>query len=63
MDFLADIGGLFTAVMGGIGFFIAGYQSFVSQKSLLKRLYGIDATQQKTRITDERENELLEREL
>ena len=39
-DFLAQIGGLFTTFWGVMGFLLSGYQDFVSQKSLLKRLYG-----------------------
>ena len=38
-DWLANIGGLFTSVMGIARFVIAGYQNFVAQKSMLKRLY------------------------
>ena len=39
-DFLSDIGGLFTSVMAGAAIAMSSYQNFVSQKSLLKRLYG-----------------------
>ena len=37
---LSDIGGLFTSIMAIAKFFISGYQEFVVQKSMLKRLYG-----------------------
>ena len=39
-DFLSDLGGLFTSVMGVLTFFISGYQSFVHDKSMIKKLYG-----------------------
>ena len=39
-DFLAHIGGLFTSVIAGASFLLSNYQRFVSEKSLLKRLYG-----------------------
>ena len=39
-DFLAHIGGLFTSVIAGASFLLSNYQHFVSEKSLLKRLYG-----------------------
>ena len=41
-DFLAHIGGLFTSVIAGASFLLTNYQHFVSEKSLLKRLYGED---------------------
>ena len=48
-DFLSNIGGLFTSLMAGASFLVEGYQSFVAQKSMLKRLYGeeddLDSTQ------------------
>ena len=31
---------MFTSLMAGASFLVAGYQSFVAQKSMLKRLYG-----------------------
>ena len=39
-DFLSDIGGLYTSLMAGATFIMSGYQNFVAQKSMLKRLYG-----------------------
>ena len=39
-DFLSDIGGLFTSLLTGAKFLIAGFQSFIAQKSMLKHLYG-----------------------
>ena len=39
-DFLSEVGGFFTSVMGIFTFFISGYQSFVSEKSMIKKLYG-----------------------
>ena len=39
-DFLSEIGGLFTSLMAGARFLIAGYNRFVADKSMLKRLYG-----------------------
>ena len=39
-DYLSQIGGLFTAIMAFANFLFAGYQKFVAQKSMLKRLYG-----------------------
>ena len=39
-DFLSTIGGLFTALLAVARFCISGYQIFISQKSMLKRLYG-----------------------
>ena len=38
-DWLANIGGLFTSLMAIARFAMAGYQNFVAQKSMLKRLY------------------------
>lgn len=55
MDFLSDIGGLFTSLMAGASFLISTYQNFVSQKSLLKRLYGeheVDLGDEFSRIED-----------
>ena len=39
-DFLSEIGGLFTSIMAAATFIISGYQKFVSNKSMLKKLYG-----------------------
>ena len=39
-DFLAEIGGLFTSLMAGASFVMAGYQNFVAQNSMIKHLYG-----------------------
>ena len=38
--YLSNIGGLFTSILAGARFLISGYQEFVSQKSMLMRLYG-----------------------
>ena len=39
-DFLYQIGGLSRSLMAAASFLVLGYQNFVAQKSLLKRLYG-----------------------
>ena len=39
-EFLSEIGGLFTAIMAAATFTISGYQNFVSNDSMLKKLYG-----------------------
>lgn len=55
-DFLSTIGGLFTALIAVARFFISGYQSFISQKSMLKRLYGeedLDARSGRSRVSRE----------
>lgn len=39
-DYMADIGGIFTSVVGVATFLLAGFQRFISQKSMLNRLYG-----------------------
>ena len=43
-DFLSSMGGLFTSTVGVISFFISGYQAFVSDKSMIKKLYGEEDT-------------------
>ena len=55
-DFLSTIGGLFTALIAVASFFISDYQSFISQKSMLKRLYGeedLDARSARSRVSRE----------
>lgn len=44
-DFLSDIGGLFTSLIAVASFILSNYQNFVSEKSLLKRLYGEDLSE------------------
>ena len=38
--FLTKLGGLFTSVFAIATFIVSGYQRFVKQKSMLKKLYG-----------------------
>lgn len=40
LDFLAEVGGIITSLLAGTSFFVTKYQQFVSEKSMLKRLYG-----------------------
>ena len=47
VDILSSFGGTITTILGTVTFFISGYQSFVADKSLIKKLYGqIDMTQE-----------------
>ena len=39
-DYLAFCYSLFASIMAGTSFVISGYQVFVSDKSMLKKLYG-----------------------
>ena len=39
-DYLSNVGGLLTSVMAGALFVMSGYQEFIAEKSMLKRLYG-----------------------
>ena len=40
LDFLANVGGLFTSLMAVLQLIMSGYQNFTADKSMLKRLYG-----------------------
>ena len=43
-DFLSNLGGLFTSVMGGATFLISGYQQFSSMLFMIKNHYGEETT-------------------
>ena len=45
-DYLASIGGLFTSFFAWPALIVSGYQNFVAQKSVFKRLYGEEETDQ-----------------
>ena len=67
-DFLSNIGGLFTSLFKTAAFLFLGYEQFVTQKSMLKRLYGEEAhereeaaSEQNCKSTEEQLRDKMER--
>lgn len=38
-EYLSDMGGLFLSILGFFYYVFSGYENFIQQKSMLKRLY------------------------
>ena len=62
-EFLSYIGGLFGAQMAVAKFFMSGYQDFVADKSLLKKLYGEEEMTRKVGEADQGEEETVPQQI